>query len=98
MASGLPVVCSAVGANREVVRDGVDGYLASNDEQWFDRLAALMASPDDRRNFGEVARQRALEHFSLATVAPKMAVLLQGLVAAEHDPETLNRRSREGIS
>lgn len=86
MASGLPVVCSAVGANREVVRDGVDGYLASNDEQWLGALASLMASPDIRRSFGLAARQRALEHFSLAVAAPRMVSLLQGLVTHKHDP------------
>lgn len=81
MASGLPVVCSAVGANQEVVRDGVDGYLVSDDEQWYAALSTLMASTDMQRSFGTAARQRVLEHFSLAAVAPRMVALLHGLVA-----------------
>lgn len=84
MASGLPVVCSAVGANREVVRDEVDGYLVSNDAQWLTALSSLIASPDIRRSMGEAARQRALERFSLAAAAPRMAALLQGLVTRKH--------------
>lgn len=85
MASGLPVVCSAVGANREVVRDGVDGYLVKSDEQWHSALSTLMASHDIRRTFGAAARLRALECFSLVAAAPRMASLLRELAASEHD-------------
>ncbi len=88
MASGLPVVCSAVGANRDVVRDGVDGYLVSSDGQWLDALSSLIASLELRRSFGISGRQRAIDHFSLSAVVPQMVSLLQDLVIRKHDSKS----------
>src|SRR5205085_12519099 len=45
MAAGKPVVASPVGANRQVVRHGVNGFLADTPEQWADALRQL-ADPE----------------------------------------------------
>jgi len=76
MAVGLPVICSPVGANVEIVRDGVEGFWALSMEDWVERLSALIVSQEIRWKMGEAGRARVLEHYSLAANAP---VFLEGL-------------------
>lgn len=71
MASGLPVVVTAVGANPDVVRDGVDGRVVpSHDPRALaDALAALVTDPEVRRRMGAAARERAQEHYDRPVLA-----------------------------
>jgi glycosyltransferase involved in cell wall biosynthesis len=83
MAAGLPVVCSAVGANREVVSDGVDGYLAADAEQWRRALATLAASADLRARMGRCGRDKVQAEYSIESCAPKLADLLRSMSVVE---------------
>ena len=40
MASGLPVVCSPIGANQDIVVPGKSGYWARTDDEWVDVVPA----------------------------------------------------------
>ena len=64
-AVGLPVVASPVGVNREIVVDGVTGFLAESDTEWVDALARLIDDPDLRQTMGQAGRDRMVEHYSL---------------------------------
>ena len=33
MSSGIPCVCSAVGMNKEIIVDGINGYLADTEDE-----------------------------------------------------------------
>ena len=65
MAVGLPVVASAIGSNLEIIEDGVNGFLAKNDEEWHEKLKLLINNPDLRNELGTKARETVLERFSL---------------------------------
>jgi glycosyltransferase involved in cell wall biosynthesis len=65
MACGLPVVASPVGANGVIVREGVDGFLASTAQQWEDALARLAADPALRTRLGLSGRARVETEYSL---------------------------------
>jgi glycosyltransferase involved in cell wall biosynthesis len=54
-ASGLPVVASDIEGNRDVVIDGVTGYLRSTDDDLLEVLAELIARPIDRRRMAVAA-------------------------------------------
>ncbi len=56
MAVGRPVVVSPVGANRDVVRPGENGYWAATDEEWVQALDGLAASREERARLGAAAR------------------------------------------
>jgi glycosyltransferase involved in cell wall biosynthesis len=58
MATGTPVICSAVGGMPEVVRDGENGFVVPpNDPAALaDRIARLAADPALRRRLGEAGR------------------------------------------
>jgi glycosyltransferase involved in cell wall biosynthesis len=82
MAMELPVVTSPVGVNTEIVDDGVNGYLATGDNAWFDRLAALVESVELRRTIGRAARATVVERYSVASQRGRYLALLEGLVSA----------------
>lgn len=68
MAAGLPVVSTTCGGMREVIDDGVDGYLVAvgDTTSMADRLAALAADPDLRARLSRAAGARATADFDLS--------------------------------
>jgi glycosyltransferase involved in cell wall biosynthesis len=76
MALGRPGVASPVGANAEVVRDGVDGFLPRTDSEWEDHLVRLIREPELRAGMGRRARARIVESYSIGTVLPRYRELL----------------------
>jgi len=64
MTCGLPVVASPVGANNEVIQDGVNGYLAADANTWVERLAELVESPGRRQTLGEKGRATVEARYS----------------------------------
>ena len=77
MACGVPVVASAVGVNREIIQDGVNGFLASTEDEFVEKLDRLLADPALRRRFADAGRQTIVERYSLQVHAPTLAGLLR---------------------
>jgi glycosyltransferase involved in cell wall biosynthesis len=67
MASGLPVVASAVGGIPELVVDGETGVLVPSGDPaaLADAIAMFAESPDARARFGAAGQRRARERFSV---------------------------------
>jgi glycosyltransferase involved in cell wall biosynthesis len=82
MAMALPVVTIDVPALREMVRPGLEGllYPESDISALADALATLLESPDRRREQGERARLRVIEHFSWKKHCVRLEEILRGLV------------------
>lgn len=70
MATGLPVIATETGGNRELLRDGQDGTLVPTENP--QALAeAILGYANDvamRRNHGRAARQRAVAEYSLGAM------------------------------
>lgn len=73
MACGLPVVASPVGANRDIVDDGVDGFLAHGDDAWIDALCRLADDPALRHRMGQAGQAKVRARYSLQAAAPQLA-------------------------
>jgi glycosyltransferase involved in cell wall biosynthesis len=86
MACGLPVVASAVGANVEIVQQGVNGFLARNDREWTAALQALREDPDLRQRMGRAGRRLVEERYCLQVAAPRLLGMLRH--AARHEGVT----------
>lgn len=73
MASGTPVVCSALGGLPEVVEHGVTGYLVEpgNVRELHERLAEILQNPPLAARMGRQARGRALERFTWQACAER---------------------------
>lgn len=67
MASGLPVVATAVGGNGDLVVQGQTGFLvpASDPEAMAHKLGALAVDPQLASRLGQAGRDRTLSNFSL---------------------------------
>lgn len=65
MACGVPVVASPVGVNRDIVQQGVNGYLAGDADSWLTALSALIENPDLREQLGVAGRQTVVERYSV---------------------------------
>lgn len=81
MALGIPPVVSPVGANREIVRDGVDGFHARDQDEWVERTLRLLRDEPLRQEMGARARDHVEEGYSAAVQVPRVAALLHGVAA-----------------
>ena len=61
----VPTVASKIGAFSDSVVDGETGLLAA-DDQWFDKLEALVLSPELRRKIADAAYRAVLENCTLS--------------------------------
>ena len=77
MACGVPVVAASVGVNREIIEDGVNGFLATTDNEWVEKLGRLIADPPLRARFAVAGRRTIEERYSLHVNAPKLADVLR---------------------
>jgi glycosyltransferase involved in cell wall biosynthesis len=69
---GKPVVASPVGANREIVRVGVDGYLAETADEWREAILTLADDPARRDRMGREGRARVERGYARRAVVPRL--------------------------
>jgi len=65
MSLGLPVVGSPIGSNMEIISDGINGFLADSQTEWYERLKLLLENAELRTRLGEKARQTVSENFDI---------------------------------
>jgi glycosyltransferase involved in cell wall biosynthesis len=70
MAASVPVVCSPVGANCEIVQDGINGLYARTEAEWIDRLERLLGDAPLRARLGQAGRDTIEKKYSTAHNAP----------------------------
>jgi glycosyltransferase involved in cell wall biosynthesis len=80
MAMEIPAVMSMVGVNIEIIDDGVNGFLASNDEEWVDKLSQLIESETLRKKLGAEGRKTVLEKYSVESNKYKYLEYLNELI------------------
>ncbi len=80
MAAGLPVVANPVGVHTAMIEHGQSGFLAETSEEWEQAIGRLMNDPGLRQRFGQAARRRVEECYSVASGAKRWLGLLDGLI------------------
>jgi glycosyltransferase involved in cell wall biosynthesis len=65
MAMEIPTVMSAVGVNKEIIEDGSNGFLASTENEWIEKLSLLIESKELRNKFGVNGRKTVVEKYSV---------------------------------
>jgi glycosyltransferase involved in cell wall biosynthesis len=82
MAMARPVILSDIGGAREMIDDGVEGYVVSPTElsaRLPALIAALYADPRKRAQMGQAARARAVSCFSVSAMAAAYRALIGGV-------------------
>lgn len=83
MACGIPVIASPVGVNHEIVEHGVNGFLASTQEEWRAAVQQLLDNPALRQQMGQAGRRKIEKELSIQYYGPYMAQQIQALLS--HD-------------
>jgi glycosyltransferase involved in cell wall biosynthesis len=69
MALQIPAVVSPVGVNTEIIDSGINGFICSAENEWFDTIDKLIADKTLRQQIGVNARKKVIEHYSVLSNA-----------------------------
>lgn len=93
MGLGIPTVCSPVGVNTDIIQDGQNGFIASCEDEWVEKLTLLLRSRDLRRKLGTAARATVEEKYSAKTHAPRVYEILKSVVRAAGNAQPIGSRN-----
>lgn len=93
MAMGIPAVCSAIGANREIITHGENGLLPASADEWIAAILALVDDPALRYRLGRAGRRTVEKRFSAAHSASLLAGVIRRVVQGEDAAATVAIRT-----
>jgi glycosyltransferase involved in cell wall biosynthesis len=73
---GVPVVCTPVGINKDLVEDGINGYWAMTPEEWEEKLSLLIESSELRERMGREGRKKVMGNYTYQVCAPRLFSIL----------------------
>lgn len=76
---GLPVVCTPVGINQDIIKHGENGFWATNEKEWVDYLSMLIENPELRKEMGIKGINTVKEEYSLEVNSKKYLQMLKAL-------------------
>jgi glycosyltransferase involved in cell wall biosynthesis len=65
MALGIPTIMSPVGVNTDIIKDGSNGFLAKDMDEWVEKLSLLIESEQLRLSLGKEGKKTVEERFSV---------------------------------
>ncbi len=77
MGVGVPSVGSDLGGNREVITDGVNGFLATSEDEWMEKILRLSHDQALARRLGGAGRERVLARYSAEVCAQRFAEVVR---------------------
>ena len=70
-------MASPVGINQTIVKQGENGFLASNDDEWYNILEKLIIDPQLRSALGKNGRNEAIEFYSREVCFQKLLTVVK---------------------
>jgi len=80
MSMGIPAVASSVGFNKEIVKDGVNGFLATTKEEWVKKLSLLIENEELRKKMGKEARATIEKNYALDKAEEKLFNIFENII------------------
>jgi len=80
MSVNKPAVMSSVGMNSEIIENGVNGFLADTEEEWFNVLSNLIEDENLRNSIGLEGRKTVEQLYSLNSQKEKYLELYLSLM------------------
>lgn len=87
----LPVICSSKGAAKEIVEDGVDGFVVDPEDIGLlaDRLKFLLSDPERAKAMGESGRRKVEAHYLDPAFRRNLDGIIDGLGAKKRAVEII---------
>lgn len=77
MGVGVPSIGSALGGNMEVIVDGENGFLATSDDEWMERVLRVVRDPHLARRLGAAGRATVLTRYSAEVCARRFGEVVR---------------------
>jgi glycosyltransferase involved in cell wall biosynthesis len=65
MSLAMPTIMSAVGVNNEIIKDGENGFLATTETEWIEKLSLLIDNALLRQKMGLAGRKTVIAKYSI---------------------------------
>ena len=79
MSCGLASVSSTTDVTSYIIKDGINGFLASTASQWLEKTKILLENPDKLKTVGEEARKSIDGKYDSKTTALKYAAVFEDI-------------------
>lgn len=73
MATGIPVIVSPIGMNKEILKIDTIGFGPTSYSEWVDSLTNLYLNSTLRKNMGLAGRRVVQQYYSLDTIIPQLS-------------------------
>jgi len=87
-AMGIPVVCSPVGINSDLVSDGINGFWAMTEYDWIKNIGNLISDTDLRTKFSVEGKKTVQEKFDLIPAADYIEDIIRKSLCQIEDKRT----------
>lgn len=81
IAMGIPVVASPVGECRYVIKEGLNGFFASDEDDWIKKLSTLIEDKRMRRRIGRNGRKLVEDRYSIKACGERLKNTLLKLIS-----------------
>jgi len=76
MALGIATIMSPAGVNNDIINNERNGFLASNEQEWFEKLSTLIENRELSKTIGQNGRQTVVDRYSVeANLSKYLSVL-----------------------
>lgn len=79
MACGVATICSNFGEMPHVIADGVNGYLARNENEWVEKLEDLLSNQALCIRIGRAGQENVRERYSFDADMPRLIKLINSM-------------------
>ena len=77
MSNSVSCVASPVGVNTEIIKEGVNGFLASSENEWIDKISKLITDSRLRTIMGSAGRDFVAKNYSYDAIFPEFLAVLR---------------------
>ena len=80
MALGIPPICSNVGTNKDIINNSQNGFLANDENDWFEYLLKLIDSEDLRSKIGINAKKTIIDYYSTDVIGSQYLKVIESVI------------------
>ena len=79
----VPAICTPVGMNRDVVKDGLNGFYANSPEDWIEKISVLIKDAPLRKEMGARGRDIVMKGYTIEACAPRFTDIIRNVAGSE---------------